>query len=324
MVEIHTSVRRWVKSKPPDWIGIRRPDGDHGTGLVFFDRPGQQDIIRDLSSAPVLRPLSASPAPTVGGETRQVTISVVIPHLNEPVHLERCLRSLDRQRGGRVAFEVIVVDNGSRESVTDICREFPGVRLVVEPVPGPGPARNCGAALAKGEIIAFIDADCVVHPGWIEAIEEAFREPAMDVLGGDIRILPRAAQRTPLEAYEGLYSYRARLFVERHGYAATGNMAVRAEVFRRVGPFQGLGTHEDVAWGRKARALGCTIVFAPASPSRPTPATPSRRWQSASTVWWCIAAATPGPEDGSAGASGRASSSPRRSSRSPGFSPATA
>jgi glycosyltransferase involved in cell wall biosynthesis len=162
-----------------------------------------------------------------------------------------------------VAFEVIVVDNGSRESVAEVCSAFPGVRLVVEPVPGPGPARNRGAALARGEIIAFIDADCVAHQGWADAIESAFREPGVDVVGGDIRILPRSAQRTPLEAYEGLYSYRARLFVERHGYAATGNMAVRAEVFRRVGPFQGLGTHEDVVWGRAARALGCSIVFRP-------------------------------------------------------------
>ncbi len=240
----------------------RLAKGD-GTAVALVDRANPAGAAPGLHPLPTPVTPPVSPAPTATGETRPVAVSVVIPHLNEPAHLERCLRSLDRQRGGRVAFEVIVVDNGSRMPVAEICRAFPGVRLAAEPVPGPGPARNRGAALAKGEIIAFIDADCVVHQGWAEAIVEAFRVPGVDVVGGDIRILPRSAQRTALEAYEDLYSYRARLFVERHGYAATGNMAVRADVFRRVGPFQGLGTHEDVVWGRKARTLGCNIVFRP-------------------------------------------------------------
>ncbi len=242
---------------------MSRAAGDDRTAHISADGVIFGGAPRELDPLPAPLTPAVSAEPNGIDESPHVAVSVVIPHLNEPARLERCLRSLDRQRKGHVAFEVIVVDNGSRESVAEICHAFSGVSLVVEPVPGPGPARNRGAALARGEIIAFIDADCVAHPGWTEAIEEAFRKPGVDIIGGDIRILPRSAQRTALEAYEGLYSYRAKLFVERHGYAATGNMAMRADVFRRVGPFPGLGTHEDVVWGRRARALGCTIAFKP-------------------------------------------------------------
>ena len=297
MIQIHPSFRRWLAGMPMDRFGISRLAGADGTAVDLVDWAIPAIAARDFRAFPTPLASPVSPAPTVTEDARRVAISVVIPHLNEPDRLERCLRSIDRQRGGRVAFEVIVVDNGSREPVAGICRAFSGVRHVVEPVPGPGPARNRGAALARGRILAFIDADCVAQQGWVEAIAEAFQDPRVDVLGGDIRILPRSARRTALEAYEGLYSYRARLFVERHGYAATGNMAVRTEVFRRVGPFPGLGTHEDVVWGRKARARGCTIVLGPASPSPPMPAIPSRSWRSASTVSSCTAETTPGPED---------------------------
>ncbi len=263
MMQRQPSVRQWFTRVPMNPVKNSNLKRSDGTSLVLLDRSDPEIADLGLHPSPLPLVLPENFVPTATPETRQLELSVVIPHLNEPEHLTRCLRSLDRERAGSVAFEVIVVDNGSREPIDHICRAFSGVRLVLERVPGPGPARNRGAALAKGEIIAFIDADCVAHPGWAEAIVDAFHQPGVDVVGGDIGILPRSVRRTALEAYEGLYSYRARLFVERHGYAATGNMAVRAEVFRRVGPFQGLGTHEDVVWGRRAREAGCSIVFKP-------------------------------------------------------------
>ncbi|WP_047144043.1 glycosyltransferase family A protein [Aquamicrobium sp. LC103] len=192
-------------------------------------------------------------------------VSVIIPHLNEPEDLRRCLAALSAQRSPDIPFEIIVVDNGSRVSPADVCGGFPGVRLENEPVPGPGPARNRGAAVATAEILAFIDADCVACPGWVRAIVQRLAPGSdIDFAGGDIRILPASPDRfTAIEAYESIFSYRAQTYVERYGFAATGNMAVRASVFRAVGPFGGISTMEDTEWGQRASARGYRIAYLP-------------------------------------------------------------
>ncbi|RDJ06901.1 glycosyltransferase [Rhizobium grahamii] len=190
-------------------------------------------------------------------------LSVVIPHLNEPENLRACLAALDLQRASAGRIEIIVVDNGSHEMPFNACSGVSDVRLVREPTPGPGPARNLGASLATSDLIAFIDADCVVQPGWAKAIV-SFMEgtPGVDIVGGDIGILRKdASSPTGIEAYEELFSYRARLYVEKHSYTATGNMAVRSSVFHAVGPFGGIMTMEDTEWGKRAAAKGYRIAF---------------------------------------------------------------
>jgi GT2 family glycosyltransferase len=191
-------------------------------------------------------------------------LSIIIPHLNEPDMLARCLRSLNAQRSSGIPFEIIVVDNGSNEMPHSVCQVIPDVTLDREVVPGPGPARNRGAAIAKADLLAFIDADCVAAPGWVSAITSFLdSHPDVAFLGGDIGILPAdPARLTAIEAYECIFSYRNRLYVEQHGFAATGNMAVRADVFRAVGPFGGISTMEDTEWGQRATSQGYQVAFA--------------------------------------------------------------
>lgn len=217
----------------------------------------------------------------MGGQPR---VSVIIPHLNEPDDLRRCLLALDAQRVHGIAFEIIVVDNGSRQMPSFAATLVPGVRLMREAIPGPGPARNLGAALAEAPLLAFIDADCIAAPDWLAVIVECFeRNRGVDFAGGDIRILPADPERlTSIEAYEAIYSYRTQLYVEQYGFAATGNMAVRTEVFRSIGPFGGIGTMEDTEWGQRATALGCQIAYLPDArvytPSCRSFAELARRW----------------------------------------------
>ena len=101
--------------------------------------------------------------------------SVVIPHLNQPEFLARCLASL--AAGSRRPDEVIVVDNGSDALPQAIC-DAHGARLLTEAEPGPGPARNCGVRVSSGNILAFIDADCLADPGWLAAAEAAIADPS--------------------------------------------------------------------------------------------------------------------------------------------------
>ena len=66
-----------------------------------------------------------------------------------------------------------------------------------------------------------------------------------------------------IEAYESVYSYRNDRYIAEHGISATGNMAVRADVFRKVGPFGGITTMEDTEWGKRATAMGLRAAFLP-------------------------------------------------------------
>ena len=191
-------------------------------------------------------------------------VSVVIPHLNEPDDLRACLAALKAQRTDGFGFEIIVVDNGSREMPDFATTLAPNVRLLRETTPGPGPARNFGVANARASLIAFIDADCLAAPGWLAEIVRHFdANPQTDFAGGDIRIRPTSGQLTGIECYECIYSYRTQTYVQRLGFAATGNMAVRARVFRAVGPFGGIGTMEDTEWGQRATAMGYGIAYLP-------------------------------------------------------------
>ena len=189
-------------------------------------------------------------------------ISVIIPHLNQPEMLRRCLASL--AVGARRPDEIIVVDNGSRNLPTDVCKAYPDVQLLIEMNPGPGPARNHGAAAARFDVLAFIDADCIADPEWLAQATSALADPDAMILGGDVRIALGDPQRiTMLEAYESIFAYRMDLYIARHGFTGTGNLVVRRDVLDAVGSFAGIGVAEDREWGRRAIAKGHHIRFVP-------------------------------------------------------------
>jgi glycosyltransferase involved in cell wall biosynthesis len=183
--------------------------------------------------------------------------------LNQPEELRRCLESLRDQSFGR-PFEIVVIDNGSKVIPADVCAAFDRVRLGHEQVPGPGPARNKGVSLSEAPILAFVDADCIADRGWLSSIAAAFADPAVEVVGGDVRIAIRDLGRpTMLESYESIYAYRQASYIEKQGFSGTGNLAMRRATFMRVGHFGGIGVAEDRDWGRRARAKGVTIRYAP-------------------------------------------------------------
>jgi len=189
-------------------------------------------------------------------------ISVVIPHLNQPEHLRRCLASLRDQSYPRERTEVIVVDNGSVVLPEEVCRSFGGVHLDREATPGPGPARNRGVALSSGTILAFIDADCKAKCDWLAIIADAFEDPAQQVIGGDVRIaLENLDFMTPLEAYESIFAYRQREYIERQNFSGTGNLAMSRKIYDAVGPFAGIEVAEDREWGHRATAQGYHICY---------------------------------------------------------------
>lgn len=192
-------------------------------------------------------------------------VSIIIPHLNQPEELRQCLEALRNQSNSSGEFEILVVDNGSTVLPEELIQEYPGARLIEEEEPGPGPARNKGVAESTGEILLFIDADCVAAPGWAEeAVRNLAEEASSAIVGGDVRILMANPESpTMLEAYESVFAYRQEEYIKKHGFSGTGNLGMRREVFQAVGPFPGINVAEDRVWGQRAREMGFSTRYIP-------------------------------------------------------------
>src|SRR5437667_5121569 len=118
------------------------------------------------------------------------TFSVIIPTRDRPRELAVCLESLAQQDYPRDRFEVIVVDDASRESIAESIAPFTiRLRLTALTQPqgaGPGKARNRGAAEATADILAFTDDDCTPAPDWLEKLATRFAANPGHLLGGRV------------------------------------------------------------------------------------------------------------------------------------------
>ena len=202
-----------------------------------------------------------------------------------PAALRRCLDSVLAQTLDHGTAEVIVVDNNSAQFPADVAADYPGVQFLAQPLPGPGLARNTGVAAAKAQVLAFIDADCRAAPGWLQATVSAIEPaPAANVVGGDVCIdFVDSSSLTPLEAYEAVFAFRQKFYIEKRHFSGTGNLAMGAPVHAAVGPFAGIEIAEDLDWGRRATAAGFVTRYIDDMriyhPARQTFAELQRKWQ---------------------------------------------
>lgn len=109
-------------------------------------------------------------------------VSVVICAYNAERTMLRCLESLRRLKYSN--YEVVIVDDGSRDRTAEIAMEFPEFRLIRQPNKGLSVARNVGLHAARGEIVAYTDSDCVVDPDWLTLMVRAMVEGGFDGCGG--------------------------------------------------------------------------------------------------------------------------------------------
>ncbi|HTT74698.1 MAG TPA: glycosyltransferase, partial [Candidatus Binataceae bacterium] len=142
----------------PGLIGVRMLSG--GESLPFLSLNG-----------------SCPPLPAA-----QPMVSVVICAYNAERTMLPCLESLRRLQYPN--FEVIVVDDGSRDRTAAIAAEFPEFRLIRQPNKGLSAARNVGLHAARGEIVAYTDSDCVADPHWLSMMVRAMTEGGFDGCGG--------------------------------------------------------------------------------------------------------------------------------------------
>lgn len=196
------------------------------------------------------------------GENYTVRFSVVIP-VYEHWHLvPGLLERLDRQTFSQQGFEVILVDNASRNFSPP--PDLPdNVHVVRCDIPGSYAARNDGARRARGEWLAFTDADCLPASTWLAELNEAAARLGKDTLiAGPVEIVAISARPGAFEIYDMVKGIPQERYVSR-GYAATANLALSKTLFDRLGGFDGSRfSGGDAEFCRRAGAAGYPVVLA--------------------------------------------------------------
>ena len=195
-------------------------------------------------------------------ERREIAVSVIIPARNEEQFLSECLESLCRLDFPRESLEVILVDNGSTDRTLEIATEFKSsldLRIVQKAGVPISALRNLGAAAARGDVFAFLDADCRVPRGWLGDATALLRTQGVGVIGAE-PLLPENVTWVSR-------AWLGRRPVEKRGevtYVGTANFIVRRENFLRVGGFdESLETNEDCEFCHRIRAAGLSVLAFP-------------------------------------------------------------
>ena len=176
-----------------------------------------------------------------------VCVSVIVPAHNAAPYIADAIDSIQAQHHGNL--DIVVVDDGSTDATAEIAA-VDGVRLRRQTQRGAGAARNAGLALARGEFIAFLDADDLWTAGRLGVqLAAAAGQPDVDLVFGRVEqfISPE------IDAAEaGIHCPTGSV----PAYLA-GSLLARASAFRRVGDFrEDLQVGEFLDWCARAEELG--------------------------------------------------------------------
>lgn len=174
--------------------------------------------------------MSASMSP------KKPLVSVVICTYNRKNLLRDCLNSVYVQDYPKSNFEVIVVDGGSTDGTKELCKKhLPRIKFVVESKLGLAGARNKGAELARGSIVAYTDDDCVIDKHWLKNLVSGFQVSESVVgVGGPVyplnpEIIPK---KILVKAALGLFDEGER--VKPIQGILTSNSAFKREIFKTI------------------------------------------------------------------------------------------
>lgn len=192
-------------------------------------------------------------------------VSVVLPVFNDRQCLEKCLEALEHQTYPKDYYEVVVVDNASSVDLKGVVARFQQAHYCYEEKPGSYAARNKGLSLARGEIIAFTDSDCIPASDWIARGVSVLQQiPDCGLVGGSIRLFFKDPERlTGVELYESFKGFPQQKYIEQSQFAATANVFTRRKILDAVGDFNSdFKSGGDAEWGKRVAKAGYRLHYA--------------------------------------------------------------
>lgn len=170
-------------------------------------------------------------------------VSVVIPTLNRFNMLREAVESCIQQT--QKPMEIIISDNGSSDETLSF--DWPDlVRVIKEPNLGAGAARKAGLAIARGDLVLFLDSDDLLNPSALELLTQVATEPKVDLVHGLIANFFEVSKD------------RVRKFEKPISAATASGVLLRRTVFDRFGAFED-GNYSFLKWVIKARDAGLEI-----------------------------------------------------------------
>ena len=197
-------------------------------------------------------------------QVTDVQVTVVIPLFNDAATIGGVLAALAVQTGAP-AYEVIAVDDGSTDQGPALVN--PPARLIRQANAGPAAARNRGAAAARGDILLFLDADCIPPANWIRRMSAALRGRGFDAVMGTLGaandgVVVRLVQLEVEDRYRGMAAARAGV-----DFIAAPACGMHRAVFMAIGGFdETLRQAEDVEIAYRLTGAGHRIAFVADAP----------------------------------------------------------
>ena len=188
-------------------------------------------------------------------------ISIVIPNYNGSATIGKCLNAAFASQYGN--FEVIVVDDCSSDDSVEIIKQFPCSLIRLDKRSGAAAARNRGAENSKGEVLFFLDADCLIQEGALALANKAIVEHTNTIIGGTYTPLPHDSDF--FSAFQSLFIHYSETRKKEPDYLATHAMIIEASVFRANNGFREefMPILEDVEFSHRLRRRGFRLVMKP-------------------------------------------------------------
>ena len=195
-------------------------------------------------------------------------VSIIIPVRNRPAQIEECLHSLMKLEYPTKKLEIIVVDDASIDQTPQKVATFPVNLITLKENKQASYCRNFAASKAQGDILAFIDSDCLADPLWLQELIPAFKDPSLSALGG---MVDSYFVNSPLDRYEQVKSsliidrrMRRSSKNENFFYVPSCNLLVRSDVFKKINGFEEkLFVGEDVDFCWRLQDAGYQVEFRP-------------------------------------------------------------
>jgi glycosyltransferase involved in cell wall biosynthesis len=191
-----------------------------------------------------------------------ITLSIVICTYNRANLLLDCLNSLAPQSAQSEQYEVIIVDNNSKDQTLEVARSFteqyPNIRYVKEDNQGLSYARNRGRREARGEYIAYVDDDCRIPDQWVATADKIIRHIYPGVFGGPYYAFYDTRKPIWFKDTYGSHDHGGQpRFLSDREYLDGGNVCFRRTILESLGGFDpNLGMKgEEVAYGEETALL---------------------------------------------------------------------
>ena len=181
-------------------------------------------------------------------------ISIVILTYNSQQTLRPCLESITALDYPKDFIELFLLDNGSHDNTVQIIQQF-GYNYISLPDLNLSELRDYGADVSAGDIIAYIDSDCVVVADWLAQVVKWFDDPTVGIVGNEY-LLPEDAT-----IFERNWYNKSNYGIQYNELIPAGNMAVKKEYLHQLGGFDNnLLTGEDDYILKRFRQAGYKTI----------------------------------------------------------------